>query len=1047
MAELIDRLRSALGDAYAIERELGGGGMSRVFLAQEPRLGRRVVIKVLPPELAAGVSGERFEREIQLAAKLQHPHIVPLLTAGSQGDLLYYVMPHIAGESLRARLAEERELPVAETVRILADVCDALASAHGQGIVHRDVKPDNVLLSGKHALVTDFGVAKAVARSSGTTALTSLGMALGTPAYMAPEQAAGDPNVDHRADLYAVGVLGYEMLAGRPPFSGLSPQALLAAQVTATPEPVTQHRASIPPALAALIMRCLAKHPADRPQGAEELVAALEALATPTVGTTPTAPQEISSGTRAAIDRSHPARVALLFGLAAVGVLTLVRLLVRRLGLPDWAFAAAVALLAAGLPIVLWTGVMERRRARAGAATPQAGLGRWFTWRRSLWGGASAFGLLGLGTTAYVAMRLLGIGPVGTLVAHGVLAQRDGLVLADFENRTSDSTLGRSVGEAFRVDLAQSTVVRLLDATAVAEALRRMGRAPGGRLDLAGAREIATREGAKAVVHGTIDPVGRGFVLSAELVAAADGAELVAVRETARDDGAIIDAVDRLSKRLRERIGESLRTIRASEPLERVTTGSLPALVKYSAAVQASEAGEWDRAVELLDQAITLDAGFAMAYRKLTVVLNNSGASRARMAAAATQAFRHRDRLPPLERELTLARYYSVSEFDRGKTEEAYRAALDLDSTDPVALNNLALLYNQMRRFAAAESLTLRGLAAPHPMTTLYVNAAQAQLSAGKIAAAGETIRQLAARNPGFPQLPWAQALYAASRGAYDSSVLYSRTTARSAPDLTSQAVRAINLAALDDVRGQFAAGEREERRYMDLGEARHLPQDYVTGATTLGFVELYFRGDPKSARAAQSARAIVDAALARHPLATIPLEDRPYSYLAMFYAQAGEPERARRLMAEYERAVPEGWRRGDAFRFAAAGALALADGRIPEAIRGYRAWYDESGCAACGLFQLGQAYDRARQPDSALAAYERAGTAAGLYWLYDVNLSLAPTLRRLGELYEERGDVAHATQYYGRFVDLWKDADPELQPIVRDVRARIARLSVEPSR
>src|SRR5881275_2899364 len=179
--------------------------MSHVFLAQEVRLGRQVVVKVLPPELAAGVSAERFEREIRLAAALQHPHIVPLLTAGSQGDLLYYVMPHIAGESLRARIAHERELPVGDTVRILRDVCDALAYAHGHGIVHRDVKPDNVLLSGKHALVTDFGVAKAVSISSegGTGTLTSIGMALGTPAYMAPEQAAGDPNADHRADLYA----------------------------------------------------------------------------------------------------------------------------------------------------------------------------------------------------------------------------------------------------------------------------------------------------------------------------------------------------------------------------------------------------------------------------------------------------------------------------------------------------------------------------------------------------------------------------------------------------------------------------------------------------------------------------------------------------------------------------------------------------------------------------------------------------------------------------------------------------------------------------
>src|SRR5881398_89372 len=359
--------------------------MSRVFLAQEVRLGRQVVVKVLPPEMAAGVSAERFEREIRLAAALQHPHIVPLLTAGSQGDLLYYVMPHIAGESLRGRIAHERELPVGDTVRILRDVCDALAYAHGHGIVHRDVKPDNVLLSGKHALVTDFGVAKAVASSSGGGTLTSLGMALGTPAYMAPEQAAGDPTVDHRADLYAVGALGYELLAGRTPFGGLSPQGMLAAQVTATPDPVTRHRDTVPPALAALIMRCLAKHPADRPQSAEELLGQLEAMATPTGGTLPEQ-TTVSSGTAAALRRSHPVRVAALFGLAAVGVLALARLLVRLLGLPDWAFAGAVGLAAAGLPVVLWTGVIERRRALArttGRAAVPAGVHRWFTWRRA----------------------------------------------------------------------------------------------------------------------------------------------------------------------------------------------------------------------------------------------------------------------------------------------------------------------------------------------------------------------------------------------------------------------------------------------------------------------------------------------------------------------------------------------------------------------------------------------------------------------------------------------------------------------------------------
>src|SRR3989441_871952 len=367
-------------------------------------------------------------------------------------------------------------------------------------------------LSGKHALVTDFGVAKAVSNSSGAATLTSLGMALGTPAYMAPEQAAGDPNVDHRADLYAVGALGYELLAGRPPFSGMSPQGMLAAQVTATPDPVTQHRATVPPALAALIMRCLAKHPADRPQSAEEVVGQLEAMATPTGGITPQQ-AEISSGTAAAIRRAHPVRVATLFGFAALGVLTLAYLLVHALGLPDWAFAGAVGLAAAGLPIMLWTGVIERRRALAGStgrAAGPAGVHRWFTWRRALLGGAAGVGVLGLCTAAYMAMRLLGIGPVGTLVASGVLAQRDRLVLADFENRTPDSTLGPSLTEALRVDLTQSPVVRLMDAARIGAALGRMGRAAGTPLDLAAARELAQREGAKAVVHGQIDRGGRG---------------------------------------------------------------------------------------------------------------------------------------------------------------------------------------------------------------------------------------------------------------------------------------------------------------------------------------------------------------------------------------------------------------------------------------------------------------------------------------------------------------------------------------------------------
>jgi serine/threonine-protein kinase len=288
MTDLRDQLQATLGNAYILERELGGGGMSRVFIAEDTSLGRKVVVKVLPPDLAATVNVERFRREIQLAAKLQHPHIVPVLSAGISDGLPYYMMPFIEGESLRARLARSGELPVHDTARILRDVLSALSYAHEHGVVHRDIKPDNVLLTGNHAVVADFGVAKALSASTNPgSSLTSLGVALGTPAYMSPEQAAADPSTDHRADLYGVGAMAYEMLTGQQVFSARSPQAMLAAHATQKPEPIDARRPSVPRELSSLIMRSLEKHAADRPQSAAQMLAELEAAVTPSGATTP----------------------------------------------------------------------------------------------------------------------------------------------------------------------------------------------------------------------------------------------------------------------------------------------------------------------------------------------------------------------------------------------------------------------------------------------------------------------------------------------------------------------------------------------------------------------------------------------------------------------------------------------------------------------------------------------------------------------------------------------------------------------------------------
>jgi serine/threonine-protein kinase len=310
------RLAAALADRYAIVRELGAGGMATVYLADDLRHRRKVAIKVLRPELAASLGPERFLREIEVAAQLTHPHILPLHDSGAVDGFLFYVMPFIDGESLRTRLDRVGELPITEAVRILREVADALSHAHALGVVHRDIKPDNVMLSGRHALVMDFGVAKAVSEATGKTTLTTAGVALGTPTYMAPEQAAADPHLDHRVDIYALGAMGYELVAGRPPFTGRTPQEVLGMHVTQAPDPLDRYRPGTPPALVEIIMRCLAKRPSDRWQSADELVERLEPLATPSGGITPTTTRPIQ-----AVARLERRRAWLVLGTAVLLVL------------------------------------------------------------------------------------------------------------------------------------------------------------------------------------------------------------------------------------------------------------------------------------------------------------------------------------------------------------------------------------------------------------------------------------------------------------------------------------------------------------------------------------------------------------------------------------------------------------------------------------------------------------------------------------------------------------------------------------------------------
>nr|MCU0636977.1 serine/threonine protein kinase [Gemmatimonadaceae bacterium] len=350
----LERLQAALGAGYRVERELGGGGMSRVFAAEEVALGRRVALKVLPPELAGELSLERFRRELLTVARLQQANIVPVHTAGEVGGLPWFSMPFIDGRSLRERLAEAGgSLPVGEAVNIARDVARALAYAHARGVVHRDIKPENILLSAGTAVVTDFGIAKAIdaARTRGdgaeeATPLTQTGLIIGTPVYMAPEQAGGEAGTDGRIDLYALGCVLFELLAGRPPFTATSAQKLLVAHMTEPAPDVRQFRPEVSDRLASLLRALLAKDASDRPSTAAEVVTALDAALT--TGSQPTAVPELR--TRDALLR---------WALAAAGVMGAAVIADRVIGLPEWGVPGAIALVAAGVPAVLATGYVR----------------------------------------------------------------------------------------------------------------------------------------------------------------------------------------------------------------------------------------------------------------------------------------------------------------------------------------------------------------------------------------------------------------------------------------------------------------------------------------------------------------------------------------------------------------------------------------------------------------------------------------------------------------------------------------------------------------
>ena len=484
--DLRDQLQATLRGAYTLERELGGGGMSRVFVAEELRLKRNVVVKVLSPELAQGISVERFEREIQTVAALQQANIVPVLTAGDTDGLPFYTMPFVEGESLRIRLARG-PLAVTEVIGILRDVSKALAYAHQRGVVHRDIKPDNVLISGGTAVVTDFGIAKAISASrtsSGNATLTQLGTSIGTPAYMAPEQAAGDPDIDTRADIYSLGAMAYELFCGHVVFADRTPQRMLAAHMAEVPVPIATLRPDIPDSLADLVMSCLAKDPNTRPQSAGDIARQLESI---TSGSGMQSMPRVLAGGPGMFKKA-----LLIYAAAFVAVAILTKAAIVGIGLPDWVFPGALIVMALGLPVVLWTGYVQRVTRRAltmtptytPGGTPSMARGTIATmalkaaphvsWYKTTRGGIYAFGAFIVLIAAFMAMRAFGIGPFGSLLASGKLNRAEPILLTDFRTSNVDSTLGRVVSDAVRAGLTGSSAFTLVPSATIVSALARM---------------------------------------------------------------------------------------------------------------------------------------------------------------------------------------------------------------------------------------------------------------------------------------------------------------------------------------------------------------------------------------------------------------------------------------------------------------------------------------------------------------------------------------------------------------------------------------------
>jgi eukaryotic-like serine/threonine-protein kinase len=716
--------------------------------------------------------------------------------------------------------------------------------------------------------------------------------------------------------------------------------------------------------------------------------------------------------------------------------------------LPAWTFRGAVVLLLIGLPIVLTTAFMQGRMARgeaADAAPPHDGpdrradtaegpsaapvpprrpaaAHRLFTWRNAILGGVGAFALLGMGAGGWMGMRVLGIGPAGTLAAQGMITRGAEVVLADFDSG-EDAELGDVVTRTLRIDLMQSRMIRVLDRVQLNAPLARMEADADARITSNVAAQLAEREGYAAVITGEVARAGSGYVLTASIRAGDGFVPVAGFRETARNDDELIGAIERLSRKIRDKAGESLRTVQGGRSLEQVTTSSLPALREYSRGEVLQNSADLDGALKHFERAVALDPTFAMAYRKIAVVLTNMAVRRADAVQAFRRAYDLRDRLPDIERELAAAVYHSHVIGDVAAAAAAYERALALDSTNYAVLNNLGIMYRDLGRFADAEQAYEAALRLRPNAASGYLNLAVVRFNQGDPGRALATLDSGMAAVPAFSYgdgLKGTFFLTRRDRAATDSISRVFERTATGTRDRRRSAEIRTWLPALE---GRIRAAERVTDE-QDLG-------DPITRASVRATLEL-MRGDTAAAVDR------VQRALVEHEA-----DDQLYFEALYALTLAGAAEAASAALAAWNAAVPDdqlGYQ-GRFYREMATASTQRARHDYDGALRTLEAMRQRwPGWVSSTDHDLAQTYDAMGNAALAIEWYERAldtfDTAA-----MHMTPQTTRALRRLGELYDAQGNAAKAIEWYARFVELWKDADPELQPQVRQAQQRIEAL------